>query len=91
MYEYNYELSNNIQKQNIDLMEYEDLLVFIIQKFFQNDLIKITVNTDGYILLIKNDFDNAQKRVLGKKISTQSGLKDRVKVVPSKKVWVNLL
>ena len=79
MFEYHYELSTKTQKENINLTKFEVPLQTTIQNFFsEEDLIELTVTTDGYILRLKNEFNNKEKRALGKKIAKINGLKENV-------------
>lgn len=79
MQTYHYVLSTKAQKEAIDLLKLEGTLKQIFQEHFHDNLIESIIQKDGYILNLKQTFDNSSKRALGRKIASQSELGKHVK------------
>ena len=78
---YHYILSTPEQREAIDLTKHKAKLQEIITGFFSKRLISLEIQKDGYILTLKDSFPVGDKRMLGRLISTNSGLKQYVRTV----------
>ena len=76
---YHYVLSTRKQKQLINLLDHINELRSIFEEFFQENLIEAIIEKDGYILKLNTEFDNNSKRLLGKRIASQTALGAYVK------------
>ncbi len=81
VFTYHYILSTPEQREAIDLTKHKAKLQEIITGFFSKRLISLEIQKDGYILTLKDSFPVGDKRMLGRLISTNSGLKQYVRTV----------
>ena len=77
-YLYCYILSTLQQRKVIDLTKYKPILEKIIKNFFEERLLSITFDKESYTLNLKDEYEVADKRRLGRLISEGSDLKQFV-------------
>ena len=80
-YTYCYILSTVEQRKAIDLLKHKIVLEKIIKEFFQERLISIVIDKESYTLNLKDEYEVADKRRLGRVISDKSDLKQYVRRV----------
>lgn len=80
-YSYCYILSTLEQRKAIDLTKHKSILEKIIKNFFRDKLISVEFDKESYTLNLKDEYEVADKRRLGRLISEGSDLKEYVRKV----------
>ncbi|MEA2072919.1 MAG: hypothetical protein U9O86_04980 [Campylobacterota bacterium] len=78
-YTYCYILSTQEQRKAIDLTKHKSKLEAIIKGFFGERLISVVFDKESYTLSLKDEYEVADKRRLGRVISDKSDLKQYVR------------
>lgn len=78
---YRYILSTLEQRKALDLTKHKSKLERIIKGFFVERLLSITFDKESYTLYLKDEYEVADKRRLGRLISEGSDLKQYVRKV----------
>ena len=78
---YCYILSTKEQRKAIDLTKHKSKLEIIIKSFFGERLISVVFDKESYTLNLKDEYEVADKRRLGRVISDKSDLKQYVRKV----------